>query len=121
MPLSQLQSGQRGCVHCSRDQPPEDEILVGGRGLDNCPLVPFSLRNQREQHGQDAAADWKNAPHKPLPTWRNLRRVHWHCWWHVLFAPHADRLIFKVIHLAPASKDQERLVVGVPYEYPFQA
>src|SRR5580692_4070872 len=94
---------------------------MGGCRLDDAPFVPSFLWNEREQYRENTAADGKSAPHQALPMRRNLGRIEGSCWRHVLFAPHRDRLVLKIIHLTPAREDQKRLVVWVAEEYPFQS
>ena len=92
-----------------------------GRGLNDAPGVPPLFWNQHKEHRQDAAADGKNAPHQSLPVRGDLWRVDGNRGWHILFAPHGDGLIFKVIHFAPAAENEERFVVGIAQKNPFQA
>src|SRR6478672_4744199 len=78
-PRSERLSPMREDARASRHYPPEHQILIAG-GLMNS--LRFSLtdvlgplvRNQQDQHGQDAAADRQYPPHKPLPPRRHLRR-----------------------------------------------
>lgn len=94
---------------------------MGWGALNDRPAQPSFFGNQDNQHRDDAAADGKDPPHEPLPMRRDLWRVDGDRGWHVVFAPHGDGPIVKVVHFTPATKDQERLVVRIAYKYPLQA
>ena len=38
-----------------------------------------------------------------------------------VFAPNGDRIVFKMIHRAPARKKQEWIIIGIPHENPLQS
>ena len=84
-------------------------------------LAALALGNQDHQDRQQAAAEGQGPPQHALPMRRHLRGVHWRGRGHTVFAPHNDGVVIQFVHAPPAGKLQQRIVIRVAYENPFQA
>src|SRR5579871_1385105 len=119
-PQLQQSTKSRGIRHSSRCHPLSYSFVFCG-GILCVDLFPSSIRNQKDEDGQNAASKWQRTPDQALPSWRSLRHVHGGGRWYTIFGPYRNGFVVQIIDRAPTCKLKERIIVRVVGKDPLQA